>query len=54
MFDSRHVAADALAKTATLLQTRCYRELIDFDNHLDDIEQDWLNLELNEKIDHAL
>jgi hypothetical protein len=37
-----------------LLQSRVYRELIDFDNHLDDITLDWQNLEINEHISRCV
>jgi len=33
-----------------LLHSGVHRELIDFDNHLNDVRNDWRNLELNEAI----
>ena len=35
---------------STLIQSRLYRDLIDFDNHLDDISLDWRNVEINDQI----
>ena len=31
-----------------------YKDLVDFDNHLDDITQDYLNVQMNMVIDQAL
>lgn len=39
--------------TSSLLQTRGYKDLIDFDNHLDDVSQDYLNVSVNMEIDKA-
>jgi Uncharacterised protein family (UPF0172) len=44
------VEADSLDVTAALLQSRAYNQLIDFDNHLDNISLDWRNLQLNQDI----
>ncbi|XP_076751445.1 ER membrane protein complex subunit 8/9 [Xylocopa sonorina] len=38
----------------SLLQAEQYRNLIDFDNHLDDISLDWQNRKLNEVIEEAI
>ncbi|PSN54660.1 ER membrane protein complex subunit 8 [Blattella germanica] len=35
---------------AALLQRRVYEELVDFDNHLDDLKLDWRNLRVNEEV----
>lgn len=40
----------ALEITSTSLQSKLYRELNDFDNHLDDIELDWRNPFINEQL----
>lgn len=50
---NRSIRVDELAfeKTSSLLQTRGYKELFDFDNHLDDVSQDYLNVSLNVEID---
>lgn len=37
-----------------LMKNEEYRNLIDFDNHLDNISLDWRNSELNDVIDEAL
>ena len=39
-----------LRTTATLLENKITRDLVDFDNHLDDLKADWRNLELNSLI----
>ena len=31
-----------------------YKEMVDFDNHLDDITQDYLNVQMNYVIDEAM
>jgi hypothetical protein len=33
-----------------LIQQEAYEDISDFDNHLDDISQDWRNIELNSRI----
>ncbi|CAL7946032.1 unnamed protein product [Xylocopa violacea] len=38
----------------SLLQAEQYRNLIDFDNHLDDISLDWQNRKLNKVIEEAM
>ena len=37
----------------SLLKSEAYRKLLDFDNHLDDIKQDWRNHEINEEINRC-
>ncbi|XP_013791512.1 ER membrane protein complex subunit 8-like isoform X2 [Limulus polyphemus] len=44
----------ALGIASTLLQSKVYRHLVDFDNHLDDISQDWSNQLINEEIARCL
>jgi len=42
---------DLYLSTATsLLENKISRDLVDFDNHLDDLKADWRNLELNSLI----
>jgi len=43
-----------LACASALVQKRIFRDIVDFDNHLDDISQDYLNVGLNMKIDSCL
>jgi len=43
-----------LSTTSSLLHRQAYKELIDFDNHLDDITQDWWNPSLNKKINQLV
>ncbi|XP_022082440.1 ER membrane protein complex subunit 8-like [Acanthaster planci] len=38
---------DCLSIAADLLREKTYQDLVDFDNHLDDITSDWLNPEIN-------
>ncbi len=39
---------DALSEA---LRLGMQRQLVDFDNHLDDVAQDYLNAQLNDKLD---
>lgn len=39
---------------AGLLQRRLYEDLVDFDNHLDDLTLDWRNLNINEEVAEEL
>jgi hypothetical protein len=48
------VSEETLALTSDLIGRRVYKELADFDNHLDDITQDYLNVQMNMVIDQAL
>lgn len=38
--------------TSALLENRSYENLIDFDNHLDDLRNDWTNPEINKSVLH--
>lgn len=38
--------------SAALLDSRSYEALVDFDNHLDDIRNDWTNPEINKAVLH--
>jgi len=42
-----------LGLASSLLHSRAWRDLVDFDNHLDDITLDWKNLQINELLQHA-
>ena len=44
------VEEETLSTAQALLSKQSYRDLIDFDNHLDDFKNDWRNLGLNELI----
>ncbi|XP_067002432.1 ER membrane protein complex subunit 8/9 homolog [Anabrus simplex] len=48
------VEGNSLDTTATLLQQRVQDELVDFDNHLDDISLDWKNLHINKIVDTVM
>jgi hypothetical protein len=48
------VDEDALAVASALIQNRVYKDLVDFDNHLDDLSQDYLNVGLNMEIDRSV
>ena len=45
---------DSLGLATELLEGKAYQSLIDFDNHLDDITQDWLNKDINRLVDISL
>ena len=36
----------ALSTVSSLIARKVYREIVDFDDHLDDISLDWLNVAL--------
>ncbi|KTF76371.1 hypothetical protein cypCar_00036183 [Cyprinus carpio] len=38
--------------TAALLESKSYESLVDFDNHLDDLRNDWTNPEINKSVLH--
>ncbi|XP_030760861.1 ER membrane protein complex subunit 8/9 homolog [Sitophilus oryzae] len=40
--------------TRDLLQNKAYNDLVDFDNHLDNIQLDWMNIQLNKDIEGYL
>lgn len=42
---------ETLDTAAALLEQRAFKTLVDFDNHLDDVSQDWKNKDLNKLID---
>jgi len=48
------VLEETLALTSNLIGRREYKDLVDFDNHLDDLTQDYLNVQMNMVIDQAL
>jgi hypothetical protein len=39
---------------AALMQRRVYEQLVDFDNHLDDLSQDWRNPNLNQEVEEEV
>jgi len=43
-----------LACASALVHKKIYRDLVDFDTHLDDLSLDYLNVELNMEIDSCL
>ncbi|GLV39450.1 ER membrane protein complex subunit 8/9 [Carabus blaptoides fortunei] len=43
-----------LEACASLLQRQAYKQLIDFDNHLDDISLDWSNQQINDDVTDML
>ncbi|XP_070574658.1 ER membrane protein complex subunit 8-like [Ptychodera flava] len=43
-----------LAITSDLLRSKLQKDLVDFDNHLDDISLDWLNQDINSIINQCL
>ncbi|KOC71165.1 hypothetical protein WH47_06226 [Habropoda laboriosa] len=51
MYDKRVTHTHVLY---SLLKAEQYRNLVDFDNHLDDISLDWQNRKLNKIIDEAM
>lgn len=48
------VSEETLALTSDLVGRKVYKEVADFDNHLDDITQDYLNVQMNMVIDQSL
>lgn len=38
--------------SSAMLENRSYENLIDFDNHLDDLRNDWTNPEINKSVLH--
>lgn len=56
MLWSFSITLDSKAQSvaASLLQKRVYEQLVDFDNHLDDLSQDWRNLNLNQEVEEEM
>jgi len=44
------VEDDASDVVRSLVETRVYRDIVDFDNHLDDISLDWRNMHIDVQI----
>lgn len=44
---------DATEVCSQLLSEKAYEELVDFDNHLDDISGDWMNHDINRLVQEA-
>nr|BAN20869.1 conserved hypothetical protein [Riptortus pedestris] len=49
-----NVSENCLDAASELLQRQAFHELVDFDNHLDDISKDWRNPDLNRRIDKVI
>merc|ERR1712226_289268 len=47
---SELLEAGSLEMASSLLCSKAYREIVDFDNHLDDVALDWQNQEINEQL----
>ena len=45
------VEENSLVVASTMVLKGVYKEVVDFDNHLDDVSQDYLNVGLNMEID---
>ena len=43
--------ASMVRLTMKLVQNRMFEQLVDFDNHLDDIHRDWTNQDINRAIE---
>jgi len=41
---------DVVEVARSLVDTRVYRDIVDFDNHLDDISLDWRNVDIDLQI----
>lgn len=57
LVDSQRVNVEpacVLEACASLLQRQAYKQLIDFDNHLDDISLDWSNQQINDDVTDML
>lgn len=56
--DEDHISLSPPDATASalmvLLQQKVYNNLMDFDNHLDDISLDWMNVRMNKTIEEYL
>nr|DBA16754.1 TPA: hypothetical protein GDO54_002294 [Pyxicephalus adspersus] len=53
--DNREILEDwpeAQRITSSLMDSRSYESLVDFDSHLDDLRNDWANPEINKSIIH--
>ena len=48
------IEEEALAVTSAMLHSKAFKDLVDFDNHLDDVSQDYLNVGLNMEIDRSV
>lgn len=44
------VEDEAAEVVRSLVDTRAYRHIVDFDNHLDDISLDWRNVDMDAQI----
>lgn len=46
--------ADADIAISVLVREKVQRELVDFDNHLNDINEDWTNKDINKSVQEIL
>jgi GAF domain-containing protein len=53
-FCSISLESNSKSAAAALLQRQVYEQLVDFDNHLDDLSQDWRNLNLNQEVEEEV
>jgi len=44
------VEDEATEVVHSLIEARAYRDVVDFDNHLDDISLDWRNMHIDAQI----
>ena len=44
----------SLAIVSELIRDKAYQNIVDFDTHLDDISQDWLNTTVNKMYNNSL
>lgn len=50
---SIHIEKVTLAAASTVLQQQLYNNLVDFDNHLDNLSLDWLNTEFANRVERT-
>ena len=48
---SKNLEESALEVSSGMLESKLYRDLVDFDNHLDDIMLDWRNCLINDRLE---
>lgn len=50
IFSKRTVEEETIRTATELLKSGAHRKLLDFDNHLDNVKNDWRNPELSDLI----
>lgn len=50
---SVQIESVALVAASAILQQQAYKHLVDFDNHLDNLSLDWLNLEFGNWVERT-